>query len=485
VKIPILLKNRAWIAESCVPTALLDDYFYTTKHWVKEETEDPDDWTGQWATVDKGIDLVKSGTKNRLGFPRGDLKKLLDHFEKGSVALQDERTLYPLDFEFSIHDYVKEDDRYPAQIKLLTDWLNAGGGILQAPAASGKSIIGIMAAQATGLRTLCLFDRKDFLFQWMGEFRKHTNIEHVEQELGRKLIGVYQGTECWPITFSTFQSMQTARGKVFSKKYRDAFGLVIVDECHHLPAKTYRNSVLAFNPFLYLGVTATPVRKDNLEGILYDILGPIAAVGGAEQLSPMVFIHRTTSEVKTNGRLPDFAQWGNFINQLAKDKKRNDELVKNILLDYKDGRCVLGISERVNHLHILKKLLAKHIDEDKIAIAHGNTPDRESIYKKVEQGEYSILLASKVIDEGVNITRLDTLHVLTPFGSKGGRCEQRVGRIRRKNPDKKRPLVRDYLEPSNSRLYGAAKGRLYVYNAIGAEVRDARTKMLIKKNFGI
>lgn len=464
-----------------MPTSLLHAYYYITKHWVKE---DPDDYQSAWSEIDRGIDLVKNGTKNRVGLPRGDLKKITDVLTPSRFELQDYRTIFPLDFDFALHDYVSQDDRYPAQLELLKQWLIAGGGVVQAPAASGKSIIGVMATQATGQRTLCLFDRKDFLFQWHKEFCKHTNLEQVEREAGRQLMGVYSGTECWPITFATFQSLQTPRGSLFRQQHRDAFGLIIVDECHHLPAKTYRDTVMSFNPLLFLGVTATPVRKDGLEGILYDILGPLAATGGAEQLNPIVFIHRTAATVKTHKGLPDFAQWGYFLSQLAKDKIRNQLLVEYLVKDFNDGRCILGISERVNHLSTLKSLLANHIDPAKIAIVHGGTPDRERLYEQVENGRYQILLASKVIDEGVNITRLDTLHLLLPFGSKGARCEQRVGRIRRKHPDKKRPLVRDYLEVANTRLYGAAKGRLNVYNTIGAEVIDAKTKMILKKDFG-
>jgi superfamily II DNA or RNA helicase len=481
VKIPILLKNRAWIEEQHVPTSLLHAYYYTIKHWAKE---DPEDWESPWVEIDKGIDLVKDGSKNRIGLPRGDLKKITSVLRSPRYELKDQRSIFPLGFDFRLHDYISEDDRYPAQLKLLTKWLSAGGGVIQAPAASGKSIIGIMATQATKLRTLCLFDRKDFLFQWRKEFCKHTNIEQIAQETGAELLGVNERDRCYPITFSTFQSLQTARGKDFCRQHRDSFGLIIVDECHHLPAKTYREAVMSFNPLLFLGVTATPVRKDGLEGVLHDILGPLAAVGGAEQLNPIVFVHRTKAEVKTHGRMPDFAQWGYFLNQLAKDKQRNKLIAENIVKDYQDNRCILAVSERVNHLRTMKDLLAKEIDPEKIVIVEGNTPDRERVYGDVEAGRYDVLLASKVIDEGVNITRLDTLHILTPFGSKGARCEQRVGRIRRKHPNKKRPLVRDYLDASNGRLYGAAKGRLNVYNNIGAEVLDARTKMILKKGFG-
>lgn len=482
----ITITNRAWIREPMVPDALLDDFYYETKEKVQDET-------GFWVEEDVPIDLVVDSKCGRyLGFPRGNLDKVLRHFDRPRI--KDNRSIAPLGFPLELSQKVTEDPRWPEQAELLKTWYEAGGGVLKAPAGSGKSVIGVAITCHLGLRTLFLFDRKDFRDQWLDEFHRHTNLADCEQIAGEPLAGAFKAggrkyLKVWPITFATFQQLNTKRVKRFMREHRDYFGMVICDETHHVASPTYRDAVLRFNPYVLGGVTATPERKDELEDIYYDVLGPITASGGSEQLDPLVWLVRTGFEVTPNPYRADHVQFTLFLNQIAKSKPRNELIVRNVLRHLNKGRCPLIVSERVEHCHKLAKMLGDAWDRERIAVAVGETKDRKSLYKGIDHGRYDCLIASKVIDEGVNVIRLDTLHLATPLASRS-RIEQRTGRIRRRYTElmlrrwgrKPRPEVWDYIDEGHGVIHGSAYVRQQVYAKIGAEVRDRRTGLVVKVN---
>jgi superfamily II DNA or RNA helicase len=191
-------------------------------------------------------------------------------------------------------------------------------------------------------------------------------------------------------------------------------------------------------------------------------------------MDPTVYLHYTGFEVNPNKYYPDFAQWGLFLKQMSRDKNRNHLIVQNVAREVNKGRCVLVISEVVKHCYHLRDLLAERIDYERIAVATGQTRNREVVYKDVNRGHYDVLIASKVIDEGVSIERLDTCHLATPTASRA-RAEQRPGRIRRPLPGKKDPVVHDYIDEGHGMIYGSARIRMNVYKLIGAKMIDART----------
>jgi len=182
----------------------------------------------------------------------------------------------------------------------------------------------------------------------------------------------------------------------------------------------------------------------------------------------------TGASVRANPYFNDWAQWNIFLSQLIKNEDRNKLICKNVIKDLKKGRCILVVSDRVQHCFILENMLVTDfgIAPSSIVVVVGQTIDRKKIYDAVNDGQYDILIASKVIDEGINIQRLDTLHIATPLGSKP-RVEQRVGRIRRPKLGKLRPLIYDYLDGGHGQIYGAARSRTKVYYAIGADIENS------------
>lgn len=465
------LSNRCWFDENDFPTRGVKAYTYKKVIHV----QNPE--TYQWHDETEEIPIL-GYREGYIGAPRGDLEKVRQLFgEKTRIVFDDQRSLYPLPVPLELSEAVKQDARWEEQSRLLEEWCAAGGGVIKSPAASGKSVIGVAAICMTGLNTLLLFDRRDFLAQWQGELYRHTNIRQLEKEYGAPIVGLLQRPdEVYPITLSTFDKLHADRyKKEFFRRWRDYFGLVIGDEIHHSAAATRRRALLSLNPVCYLGVTATPFRKDKLEGIYFDIMGPIVTISEGEQLPFDVYMHTTRVRVSSRSRLPDFAQWGWYLKQLITNEHRNRMIVKNILADYRAKRCILVISERNEHVLHLKRLLCENVDPRHIAVAIGSTKNREQIYADVESGKYQILIAGKVLDEGVNIKRLDALHLATPFANKTA-AEQRPGRIRRPLPGKPAPHVHDYADEGPGMIQGSLKSRINVYKRLGAKILDPNTK---------
>lgn len=480
----VLLTNRAWMHPDDVPNGLYDAFYYETTEKVQDDE-------GIWVEQVKPIDLVADSAKGYVGFPRGDINKLRRWLPQAQII--DRRQIAPLGFDLELDiEKLSGDQRWTDQQDMIERWYKTAGGVLVAPPGSGKSIVGVGMTCKVGLRTLFLFDRKDFRDHWLKEFHQFTNLGDLEEVAGEPLAGAFKAggrknLKLWPITFATFQQMNTPRVRRFLRENRDYFGMVICDETHHVTSPTFRSVILQLNPFIVGGATATPERKDKLERIYYDVLGPVNVVGGQYQLNPLVWLHKTNFTVTPSPYRADHTQFGLFLDQIRKAKDRNLKIIKRVYRELRQGRVPLIVSERVEHCDYLKRMLSKLWDADRIAVAHHKIKKRPDLYRAIDEGHYDCLIASKVIDEGVNIIRLDTLHLATPLASKG-RVEQRINRItrpflpkhERRWGKKNRPVVHDYIDEGHGQITGSAWARRHVYAKLQAEVRDAGTRREVR-----
>ncbi len=152
----------------------------------------------------------------------------------------------------------------PYQEEALTNWLAAGSmGVVVLPTGAGKTFLAAMAVHETGLKTLAVVPTIDLLQQWRSALAAALSLPLDE-------IGIFGGGEkdLQPITIITYDS-----AALYPRELRH-FGLLIFDECHHLPAPTYRLiAESAFTP-LRLGLSATPERSDMAHMDLDELIGP-------------------------------------------------------------------------------------------------------------------------------------------------------------------------------------------------------------------
>jgi superfamily II DNA or RNA helicase len=152
----------------------------------------------------------------------------------------------------------------PYQLEALGAWLAQGSsGVVVLPTGAGKTFVAAMAIQETGLWTLAVVPTIDLLQQWRAALTAALSLQAEE-------IGVFGGgeKELKPVTIITYDS-----AALYPRELR-RFGLLIFDECHHLPAPTYRLiAESAFTP-LRLGLSATPERSDMAHVELEELIGP-------------------------------------------------------------------------------------------------------------------------------------------------------------------------------------------------------------------
>src|SRR5207244_8391516 len=185
------------------------------------------------------------------------IKRALRKQQTPFTVAFDERPLLPYETTLSI-------EPRPYQNEALTSWLAAGSaGVVVLPTGAGKTLVAAMAMHETRLWTLAVVPTLDLLQQWRTALASSLSLNPEE-------IGVFGGgeKEMKPITIITYDS-----AALYPRELR-RFGLLIFDECHHLPAPTYRLiAERAFTP-LRLGLSATPERGDMAHVELDELIGP-------------------------------------------------------------------------------------------------------------------------------------------------------------------------------------------------------------------
>lgn len=360
-------------------------------------------------------------------FPRGNLPKLQKVFGR-VVEIEDERTAAPFDFRLR---WTKDPEKAlrDEQRRPLMEWIAHGYGQLKAPARWGKTVW--LAALMVKLRqrTLMLAHLIDLAQQLEETIREFTNINELEEERGEQLCGVIEDwskkAKPYPITLSTYQRFAVSdTGRKVIKRWRDEFGLVIVDECHRCKTELYTEVVGQLNAAYRCGVTATPKRKDGMEVIVNDVLGPVVAEGLGEQLP----VH--WSWENTGISIPPFANWMTMWKRLAAKKSRNRKIAKKVIEDVRAGHFVLVTTELIAHIHTLKEYIQEIDCDVTVGELYGKTKNRKKFREEIKRGEYQVVVAmNRIVELGYNVPRWSCFHNTLPMTNPPN-WEQRISRIR-------------------------------------------------------
>lgn len=306
-------------------------------------------------------------------------------------------------------------------------------GVIVAPPGSGKTFMGLELIAQHQKPTLILVHHQQLLDQWVKRIQECLNIPktHVGKFSGsKKSIGK-------EITVGLLQSFARSKDLV---NYKDKFGTIIVDECHHIPAKTFREVIANLNPEFLYGLTATPKRKHNDEQLIYvyigDIIADMADFAEAALLKkPVQFeilVRETTLTIPFNWKTDQF---GLIAKIISYDTSRNVLVIGDILKQVKLGRKTLVLSERKEHLKILE-LYLKGQCETILFTGDDSTASRTSKMKQISDGHYQVLLATgQIFGEGMHIENIEALILAFPFAFEG-KLTQYVGRLRHSSSPK-------------------------------------------------
>ena len=250
----------------------------------------------------------------------------------------------------------------------------------------------------------------------------------------------------------------------------DGYGLVIVDECHHLPAVTFERCVRGANNRRWVGLTATPHRRDGLEGILHMQLGPVSHTM-SEDAAATVLIRRdlVVHDTLADPGAPDDAAVQTILGQVAADDHRTRQICADIAEAHRRGRNTLVFTDRTGHLEALRaELWTRHTLEP--AVLKGGTGKKahEAVLHGLRASDAPILLLATgaYLGEGFDLPTLDTLFLAFPISGRS-RVVQYVGRVTRARPGKTSVEVHDYHDRLHPLLRQMHQRRLVALKSIG------------------
>ncbi|MDR1204905.1 MAG: DUF1653 domain-containing protein, partial [Peptococcaceae bacterium] len=360
-------------------------------------------------------------------------------------------------------------------------------GILSATTAFGKTVVGAYLIAERKVNTLVLVHRTNLLSQWRERLNEFLTVhEEPAPELtptGRKrkktVIGQIGGGKTNPsgvIDVAVMQSLVS--GDEVKELVRD-YGMVIVDECHHVSAVSFEQILKAVNAKYVYGLTATPARQDGHHPIIYMHCGKIRwRVDAKEQAAARPFEHfvipRFTRFQKPAHRDGNEWTWNDIYGDIQNNELRNSLILQDVTAAAEQGRSPIILTERVGHVKYLAKQLRPNI-KNVITLTGGETrkKSRETLQSVAEipAGEPFVLVATgKYVGEGFDMPRLDTLFLAMPISWKGT-LQQYAGRLHRLYDGKKEVQVYDYVDVHVETLENMYQKRLRGYASIGYKVK--------------
>jgi superfamily II DNA or RNA helicase len=250
----------------------------------------------------------------------------------------------------------------------------------------------------------------------------------------------------------------------------EGYGLVVVDECHHLPAVTFERCVRSATNRRWVGLTATPRRGDGLEGILHMQLGPVrhtmSEEAGALVLTRRdLIVHETLADPGT----PPDAPVPTVLGRVAAEADRTRQICTDVADAHLRARNVLVFTDRTEHLEALRVGLSSSHGLE-AAVLKGGTGKKlhKAVLDGLRTSDTPILLLATAayLGEGFDLPALDTLFLAFPI-SGPGRVVQCVGRVTRALPGKTSIEVHDYHDILHPLLRRMHQRRLVALKSIG------------------
>lgn len=376
---------------------------------------------------------------------------------------------------------VRRDPR-PYQTEALAAWQRQRGrGVVVLPTGAGKTHVAVMAIADKRRSTLVVAPTLDLVRQWYDLLRTTFHTE----------VGLVGGGEhqVLPLTVTTYDSAY-----LYMEHIGARFGLVVFDECHHLPGAAYALSArFCLAPFR-LGLTATPERTDGRDTDLSELIGPIVYRRDIQDLSGdylaeyeavRIVVELTAKEraeyeeeraiyrgfLERSGiRMSEPSGWTDFIIRSSRSTegrramaayRRQRELafcapakldvVADLLHRHREGRSLLFTQDNATAYTVSRRFLIP-------AITHQTrVRERSEVLARFASGEYGAIVTSKVLNEGIDVPDANMAIVISGSGSVREHV-QRLGRILRKR-DGKRAVLYELVSAQTSEAFTSERRR--------------------------
>lgn len=417
--------------------------------------------------------------------PRGSLKKISSILQKCKVPTRflDERVLNkPIDVHL---EHVTLESQQEKIINCL--YLNQGGLIEMDPG-GGKTIAMLGLIAKVKQPTLVIVNELKLRSQWEEEIK--------EKLKGNYTLGRYDGEKKveGDITVAVINSIYNLYQE--DKSFFDKFGMVIVDECHHIPATMYTTVLNNISSYYKIGITGTIKRPDGKHTILYDVIGPVLLTINASDLQHRI-TNFTYKMILTDirGEIPirksryikaaeenPIIDYVNLLSFLVDSKERNTVIIENVISSIQEGFLPLVISDRVKHCEYLHSTLQAL--GFKSQLLTGTVKEKRTWTEIRQDGSIQVFVAqSKIASEGLDLPRLSAIHLTCPTSNKQ-KIKQQIGRIRRFLEGKPTPCVYDYTDNGMYMYLDPGQKSKVLYSLLrGAKSREKFYKTLISEYY--
>jgi len=459
----LVLGNEVYIAKNALPPCLRNRLIRLAAF------QNPEFYKAQamrLSTYDKPrIVSCAEDHPHHIGLPRGcleDIQLLLSDL-KIKPVIRDERCKgKPLNVRF-------DGELRPEQKAAADAILAHDTGVLSATTAFGKTVVAAWLIAQRCVNTLILVHRRQLLEQW---------TERLSAFLGlpAKAIGRIGGGQRKPTSRVDVAVIQSLVRKGEVNDLVGEYGYLIVDECHHLSARSFEQVARRAKARFVTGLSATVTRKDGHHPIIFMQCGPVRhRVDAKQQASARPFehtvlVHPTAFYVLKSANPDIRIQFHDLYDELMANEARNELICNHVMQAVRDGRSPIILTERNEHLAHLAGRLSSKVRH--LIVLQGGMGKKEldavtARLTPIPEGEDRVLLATgRYIGEGFDDARLDTLFLTLPVSWRGT-IAQYVGRLHRLHNRKREVRVYDYADLNVPMLAKMFDRRCRGYEALG------------------
>ena len=416
-----------------------------------------------------------------IALPRGCEDAIVTLLENNKVAYRmEDKTHHGENIAVEFKGKLREEQR--AAIASLTAHEN---GILNATTAFGKTVTAIGLIAERKVNTLILVHTKALLDQWKSRLEEFLQIDFTEDDLPKK-----RGSKRVFSPFGTLDSkgnflhgkidialMQSCLEDSGVKPFVRDYGMLIVDECHHVSAVNFERILKYANARYVYGLTATSIRKDGHQPIIFMQCGPIRHSADAKkQMASQAFTRLLVPRFTSYRELTDDKfTYSTMIQKMAEDENRNRLITDDVCEALKEGRSPIVLTSLTAHVETLANVLTPHCKNVVTLVGSESAKEKRQkmeYLQNIPPSEPLVIVATgKYVGEGFDYPRLDTLFLALPVSWKGI-IAQYAGRLHREYPGKKEVWIYDYIDirvPMCNVMY---KRRLKGYSSVGYQIKS-------------